>query len=622
MLIFIAIWLALIAVTFPVGLAILRLMDAQCFERSGERFVISVWLGTVLLADGLLAVSLFQPLSLATGGLLAAVLVGAALVVKRVRSEIRTAVQALYLKMSPIWSLGFIALLATVAYVATSGVNLYDAHLYHFQVIQWLSQVGVVPGLALIHNRFSFTSSWFAIAAPFNTGILETRVSALTGGFALLLITLQVFISFTHLLESPKRSQDWFVVAAAFIYLPFLMHSTLVVSPSPDLPAIALIVLVAWTMLVTGGSPGEPGLIILSPRLIPVLLAAGAMAIKLSAAVLLPIAVLFYALEQRRLRLGSLITASLVGIILILPVLSFGLIASGCPLYPSPTLCQDLPWSVGREEAKMISGIIHIWPRWGGPPPETATAWNWILPWLQSHLNATLLIAASLAALGLLVTLRQHIPHQGFYYAGMVGLLGTAFVLYSSPSLRFGLGYFCVLPALAIALVAPRYPAMGIALLGTVAALSSYLKDNHEGYRTTEYSAILVTLFAYLIWLAAWFSQRQKQHHQRLLGNLLMAIAFSFLSLGATLPHVLHSENPDRGLLPPQMPELRPAQRTRHRTRGVKYISPANPLESDLCRAAPIPCTPYLTHPDITLRDRRKGIEGGFIRASLRNKQR
>lgn len=370
MLIFIAIWLALIAVTFPVGLAILRLMDAQCFERSGERFVISVWLGTVLLADGLLAVSLFQPLSLATGGLLAAVLVGAALVVKRVRSEIRTAVQALYLKMSPIWSLGFIALLATVAYVATSGVNLYDAHLYHFQVIQWLSQVGVVPGLALIHNRFSFTSSWFAIAAPFNTGILETRVSALTGGFALLLITLQVFISFTHLLESPKRSQDWFVVAAAFIYLPFLMHSTLVVSPSPDLPAIALIVLVAWTMLVTGGSPGEPGLIILSPRLIPVLLAAGAMAIKLSAAVLLPIAVLFYALEQRRLRLGSLITASLVGIILILPVLSFGLIASGCPLYPSPTLCQDLPWSVGREEAKMISGIIHIWPRWGGAAPR------------------------------------------------------------------------------------------------------------------------------------------------------------------------------------------------------------------------------------------------------------
>ncbi|MGB7441936.1 MAG: hypothetical protein WA919_12765 [Coleofasciculaceae cyanobacterium] len=46
-----------------------------------------------------------------------------------------------------------------------------------------MSEFGAVPGIALIHHIFSFTSSWFALAAPLNAEVFGSHDSAVTNGF-------------------------------------------------------------------------------------------------------------------------------------------------------------------------------------------------------------------------------------------------------------------------------------------------------------------------------------------------------------------------------------------------------------------------------------------------------
>lgn len=65
-----------------------------------------------------------------------------------------------------------------VAYVAGGYVGLYDSGLYHLQMNRMLGAYGTLPGAALLHARFSFSSSWFALSGALGTD----RLAALGNG--------------------------------------------------------------------------------------------------------------------------------------------------------------------------------------------------------------------------------------------------------------------------------------------------------------------------------------------------------------------------------------------------------------------------------------------------------
>ncbi|MCK5489639.1 MAG: hypothetical protein KAI98_06605, partial [Gemmatimonadetes bacterium] len=46
----------------------------------------------------------------------------------------------------------------------------------------------------------------------------------------------------------------------------------------------------------------------------------------------------------------------------------------------------------------------------------------------------------------------------------------------------------------------------------------------------------------------------------------------------------------------------------------VRYLFP---VETSQCGGAPLPCTPFLTYPDIRLRSPDKGLAGGFVRSAV-----
>ena len=56
-------WLGLLWLSFGIGTAILDQLQGNSFERIGDRFIISIWLGIILISIALLILSLFLPLS-------------------------------------------------------------------------------------------------------------------------------------------------------------------------------------------------------------------------------------------------------------------------------------------------------------------------------------------------------------------------------------------------------------------------------------------------------------------------------------------------------------------------------------------------------------------------------
>ena len=619
MIFFVGAWLLLLAVCWLAGCAVLEGVGAAAaLRREGDRFVLSAWLGLGAVALLLLAVSLFAPLTPLCGASVAMATAAAALLPRGVRVE----AARLAARLRSTLPLGLLALASGVAAFNSQPVTNFDTGLYHFGSIKWLAEHGAVRGLGLVHLRFAFTSSWFALSAPFDAGPFEGRAAALANGFALTLAALHVAVCARRWAAGSARDADRLVVFASALMLPLVIYWRLPVSASPDLPAVFLTLAVAWAMsLACDEGAVSSGAEV---RLAALLLASGALGVKLSALPLVLVACLFYArggggFSFRRLAAGAGVSA-----LLALPVVAYGFITSGCPLFPSTLMCSDVPWSVGKETAASLTTVIRDWARWDGPTPPSANGWNWVVPWATRWLSrrhapaliVSLLLLGAGAFLrarprprargtwvwvagcaGLAQFLLFHVPDLSMFLAAAAcvalagrgrdypgrawvlaaGLAGTALTLYSAPALRFGFGYTAVLGA---------------------SLLVSLLKSpaEHEGR-----------------WVFVW-------GRPAALASLLLAGGLAFLALqffvktfevsGAVAARP-KGERFWRLLLPPALPK---AALTPRETGGLKYFAPS---DGEQCWDSELPCTPYEPSGDVTLRDPARGVRAGFAHAPL-----
>ncbi|NJM58391.1 MAG: hypothetical protein HC857_14500 [Synechococcales cyanobacterium RU_4_20] len=76
----------------------------------------------------------------------------------------------------------------------------------------------------------------------------------------------------------------------------------------------------------------------------------GALSIKLTALPILPVALLAYSVVQGKFRWQrACLGLGLIAIVMT-PAMVYGVITSGCPLYPAQALCLNLPWSPGPSK--------------------------------------------------------------------------------------------------------------------------------------------------------------------------------------------------------------------------------------------------------------------------------
>ncbi|WP_426776324.1 LIC_10190 family membrane protein [Lusitaniella coriacea] len=611
----ILIWTFLMFACCFIGTAVLNLLRADCFERTGDRALLAIWLGVVLVAISLLAASLWVPLSPGVGLLVIFILCAIpagicrpqhALLLKGTIPEFKKLSQSLSWQWVGIF---FCCAFGTAAFT-TQLVTAYDTGLYHFQVIQWLSQFGTVPGLALLFYTFGYPSSWLAFAAPLNFGILEARTSAIPGGLILLLLTLQLVLSCYRIFQNRQQFADWFIAIAGCICLPVIIWLRLPISPSPDVPVVGLGIVIAWSIIIIANhrdatSPNK----LFDASLIPIILGAGALTMKLSALVLLFIAFVFY-IFKRSFSLKRFCVGSGLSLLLISPMLVFGMITSGCPLYPASIGCFEfLPWSIGAETAKEATQRIQECARWTCPPlaPENANNWNWLGHWVNNQKQATFLIIASLISTIAILRSKPSIKIEGYFYILVLGLLGILFMMYGSPAIRLGIGYLYLIPTLILAVYChenSRFKAFSVIVVS--GATNLWLGISPTGFLAL---AATLSMFAFV-----WINGRK-------ISNVLFLSLLLILSFSITLrPELVAAGNSLNWVLPPAIKNLNQAEFYSRQVNDIKYISPKTGehldahLKEDRCWAKALPCTPYLTHEDIQLRVLEKGIEGGFIR--------
>jgi len=437
-------WLVLASLSFFLGILLLGLVGAPSVDRRGDRLMLSLWLGTSLLGPLLLAISLFTPLTPRVGAALLLILAAAA-VSPLARGEIDR-MRGAHL------SHGAVPLLISAgaaALITFQVITSRDSITYHYDIAYLLSQVGVVPGLSLVHSRYGLLSSWFTLPAVFNHGAAVGRVAVVANGFCLSLVLLHCWLALRRIFDGSSRLADRFVLIAlpATTFMPVLLNYTL--SASPDFFTVILTVVVLWSMFLLSGERGgadETGRAgHTDENLIPLFLAAAAVTVKFASAPALAAAFLFL-LVRRRFHLSAVLADIVVVLIILAPSLTARTVVSGCPLYPVP-LCLDLSWSVGEETAEReIVPIIrarHATREGGYLTPR------WLRRWLRKDsMNGVALTLFALSVLSLIL-----LPFGGarpFGRGWFVVLLsggGIAFLFATSPQMRFAWGYLTVIPA-------------------------------------------------------------------------------------------------------------------------------------------------------------------------------
>ncbi|MCW1968828.1 MAG: hypothetical protein KIH69_012020 [Anaerolineae bacterium] len=611
----IVVWLLLIGVGYVIGAGVCRLCGAVFSSRLGDQFIYHTWLGLLVLSMVFLFVVLLVPLTPWVGG---AVCGGLLLAASRF-DKWRAGLVQLW-RAVPIWIwLAFPVLIIGVAAFNVKYVMLIDAGGYHIPLINWFSSYGAPPGLGLLHPRYGYTSSWFALFAPLNHGIFENRIMSVPGGLALLLLLTHLGIVGRRILQNDAKPSDFFIAISSLIVLACINLNNIkfqggfVRSTSPDVPIFVLMPLVVWVFLViseqnqTWRGVHYIALVLLCAALINIKLSAGAVVALVGLALM----------TQKAFDLALLIKLALLGILLVVPSLAYATIVTGCPIYPLP-LCLDLPWSLGTAQASAESDIIRIWARWGwwhGPSADTPIAQQ-ISQWARGEPLAEQFVYVNIACLIFLAALLIIQRYQArpakttntrsLIIIGVYSLISMVFWAYSAPTLRFGLGTLVILPAL-----------VGAQCLAKI----KFVRANMAWLSPPNFGNLGVSAFFIVVGLVFLMQGLNVQP------NGPDALIRAAMQRGDIAPEVAPN-----WLLPPKIangviayrPQIRQtlflAQGLhRYEVNDVRY-STAMPDTEDgtainQCWALDLMCTARLGNDQIRLRDATRGIRAGFVLA-------
>jgi hypothetical protein len=601
MLLYLVCWTFLVAAAAAVGSALLSLPEGSAFSHVGDRMIAATWLGLLIIAAVLLGLSVVVPLSPATGFCAIAVLAAIAASFRSVRRDFATWFGLLTKPV--VLGLGMLALAAALN--ATGFVEVYDTGLYHYPLTRWLSTYGTVRGLALIHFRFGFSSSWFALAAPFDFGLFQGRIAAMLGGLASFLCLAHLALAASRIAQGRGGRPDWFLAGGYIFILAVCFSWAFEVSLSPDVPVWILTLLVGWLMLLSAPAVAEttPAGPTLS-ALIVFLMALCTLTLKPSAGAIVAIAGIFYLFNSSQKWTARLFQGA-VACVIAVPIVAANITSSGCPVYPSPAGCLDVPWGVGKAAAREIATDIGDWGRWRDAATGAGTpAGNWMASWITQPDKLALLSLCLICLFGFLLA-RGWRAGRGILFVLALGLFGTAFLLVNAPNPRFGVGYFALFPAILLAAIGPT--------IGTAVRA-----------RFGKLELTAVNTFAYgLVALALVVAVHARVRDLRLMRNLEAAD-----SVQARAEMAVDADFRHRLLLPPAL-AMSPGDLviTKNRrlsrvgrlelvsdsSNGIDYRSPK---DRDQCWGAALPCVPAQLEGDISLRVPSEGIRSGFVHTS------
>jgi len=439
-------WLLALFCWAPLGLWLLHMLRFESTERPVQHFVIATVVGAATNATLLGFISLFQPITFYTSGLLA--MVGLLIFSKRYRTALRAATRDV-LRWNWLSKIG-LAVLSLLTILATLHVSLNnDSGLYYIQFIKWMNSYPVVPGLANLHDRLGFNSHWHLLNAAFNVNHFVPLGTNDLNALLFLLFGVASFDAANRLAKEPSIDNAVWALAP----LVWFLLARFLTSTAPDLPA-TLLPLLYFTLSV--GTRREGLLPVVS------MLMAFAITVKVISAIhvlaLLPL--VFHYWKKKDLK--PTIIGAAVALLVLIPWFIRNMIQTGYLIFPMESIdIFHFDWKVPSELAANARKMVDTHARTGsydlslyGQPLG-----SWFHIWLGAQSKTVLAVfAVGFAGIALMScsffigAFKRMLPQPAVVaFIGISAIISVLFWWISGPNPRFiyGIVFFAALMLLA-----------------------------------------------------------------------------------------------------------------------------------------------------------------------------
>ena len=469
----------------------------------------------------------------------------------------------------------WIPLLLIAGIYTSQPIFLGDSGLYHLSIIRWLTEYGVVTGVAAVHERLGFTSTWFVLPSLFNIGSLFGTIGTLFGGYAFTLYLLLGIRAASDLYRGSKDPGDLALFGISLLVFPYLWIWGGAISPSPDLPVI-FIVIVSAGIALTEQLSNKSKLVILFS------LGSLALNIKLS---LLPLPFFIFFLYVANTGWRPRLAAMLLGLVAVSPLLAVNSITSGYPLFPSSALALNTPWTIPASVADEARRSVFEYAFFGPGNNAPGSFWTWVKQWMFSirheWITVTLVACNFIGYFYLRST--NAIRPRSLNLLFIFIICAIAFTACTAPTLRFMIHWIVVLPGIAIA-------------QWLLKALGP------KRFKTPIWALLIAAALIASIILSP--SHRQKPLYAFLLAQSREGALAPNLNLVASpdTPNVNTVYGPQgtiQGIVSSPFREIQSA--------GLTVFEPVG----GMCWHTALPCG-FLRHP-VALRDVNRGLKSGFL---------
>ncbi|MBI1286442.1 MAG: hypothetical protein GC178_02580 [Flavobacteriales bacterium] len=441
-------WLIALQTWAPIGLWVLKKLNATLEERPVHNFILATIVGAAVNATILGLLSLWMPITINFSMVLMFICI---LILSRTfKKAISTMFQEL--KTWSVFGWGALIGLIGIAVVFTAMPSLNnDSGLYYIQFMKWINSYPVVPGLANLHDRLGFNSHWHLLSAAFDLNGIDPTGSNDLNAFLFILIGLGCIASAERL----RHRSDLFDAIWALFPLPFFLLLRFLTSTAPDLPS-TLIPLTYLSLVATQREKASLPLL--------ALLIVFAATIKVLS-VLHVIAIIPLAwMELKKQRWNTIGLAATLAVVVALPWVLRNVMQTGYLVFPMESLdLFSFDWKVPNELAANARKMVDVHARFGnydlanyGRPMN-----DWLPFWFGVQSKTVLgLMAFVFAGSFLLVVADMFMidRHRGTnrvafnLFLALTVLISFAFWWQSGPNPRFiyGIVFFFLAYSLAV----------------------------------------------------------------------------------------------------------------------------------------------------------------------------
>ena len=346
----------------------------------------------------------------------------------------------------------YFGIIIVVAFFTSRGAIHADTNMYHAQAIRWYEEYGVVKGLANLQWHFAYNSSYFGFAALFSLSFLGFQSFHCTTGF---ITAIFIIWSLNNLKNFFSHSYHIADLCCIGILLYALVNITGCVSPASDYSTMffALYLITRWAQEIESECQSTTAYCLLS------VLAVYIFTLKLSAGLLILLAIYPIILLINAKRTKEIITYLVLGIITLLPFIIRNVIISGWLLYPFPSIdLFSFDWKLPVQYVNIDSAQIKVWARCLYDPKLIDTPLkNWLPIWWNAQERyAQMLILTNILAilLDIIILIHHIVCHKKFNWnlvlLNIVTISSAIAWLFLASFIRYGLAFLIGIPMLSI----------------------------------------------------------------------------------------------------------------------------------------------------------------------------